>query len=165
MGGYFDVGVFLLSRAVTSQVSSAPTSLTSVFGMGTGGPSLSSTPTTFIAVSLRLIYNTTVVLKMQAFFSIFLNFFAFPKRAHFREKNRIPHMAFQAPCAAPGFMSLFVLFLSPGSLGMIDLLCSQKRYAQYMVFRLLATYRFKRQAQSFFFLMEKDRSTVFLYIG
>ena len=41
----FYVGVFLSSRAVTSQVLSAPASLTSVFGMGTGGPSPSSTPT------------------------------------------------------------------------------------------------------------------------
>ena len=39
------VGISLFSRAVTSQVFSAPLSLTSVFGMGTGGPSASSTPT------------------------------------------------------------------------------------------------------------------------
>ena len=39
------VGISLSSRAVTSQVFSAPLSLTSVFGMGTGGPSASSTPT------------------------------------------------------------------------------------------------------------------------
>ena len=32
-------GVFLSSRAVTSQVLSTETSLTTVFGMGTGGPS------------------------------------------------------------------------------------------------------------------------------
>ena len=39
------VGIFLFFRAVTSQVSSALLSLTSVFGMGTGGPSASSIPT------------------------------------------------------------------------------------------------------------------------
>ena len=39
------VGIFLFSQAVTSQLSSALLSLTSVFGMGTGGPSASSTPT------------------------------------------------------------------------------------------------------------------------
>ena len=39
------VGISLSSQAVTSQVFSAPLSLTSVFGMGTGGPSASSTPT------------------------------------------------------------------------------------------------------------------------
>ena len=33
------VGVYLSSRAVTSQVLSAQASLTAVFGMGTGGPS------------------------------------------------------------------------------------------------------------------------------
>ena len=39
------VGVFLSSRAASSQVLSAPVSLTAVFGMGTGVPSPSSTPT------------------------------------------------------------------------------------------------------------------------
>jgi hypothetical protein len=39
------VGISLSFQAVTSQVFSAPLSLTSVFGMGTGGPSASSTPT------------------------------------------------------------------------------------------------------------------------
>ena len=38
---------YLSSRAVTSQVLSALMSLTSVFGMGTGGPSSQSTPTCF----------------------------------------------------------------------------------------------------------------------
>ena len=47
LGDCFDVGTFLLSQAVASQVSSALMSLTSVFGMGTGGPSSSSTPTLF----------------------------------------------------------------------------------------------------------------------
>ena len=41
LGDCFDVGTFLLSQAVASQVSSALMSLTSVFGMGTGGPSSS----------------------------------------------------------------------------------------------------------------------------
>ena len=38
---------YLFSRFVSKQVSSAQVSLTSVFGMGTGGPSLQSTPTYF----------------------------------------------------------------------------------------------------------------------
>lgn len=41
------VGVFLFFQIVTNQVSSALLSLTSVFGMGTGGPSASSTPTLY----------------------------------------------------------------------------------------------------------------------
>ena len=45
LDGHFDVGISLFFQAVTSQVFSAPLSLTSVFGMGTGGPSASSTPT------------------------------------------------------------------------------------------------------------------------
>src|SRR5699024_10642914 len=38
---------YLFSRPVSRQVSSAQVSLTSVFGMGTGGPSPQSTPTYF----------------------------------------------------------------------------------------------------------------------
>ena len=47
-GGLFfkrEVGIYLFSQAVSSQLSSARVSLTSVFGMGTGGTSPSSTPT------------------------------------------------------------------------------------------------------------------------
>ena len=44
-GWFACVGISLFFQAVTSQVFSAPLSLTSVFGMGTGGPSASSTPT------------------------------------------------------------------------------------------------------------------------
>ena len=44
-GVFYCVGVFLSSRAASSQVLSAPVSLTTVFGMGTGVPSPSSTPT------------------------------------------------------------------------------------------------------------------------
>ena len=48
----FCVGENLFFRTVSSQVSSAPASLTSVFGMGTGGPSRQSTPTIQFAASL-----------------------------------------------------------------------------------------------------------------
>ena len=41
----FCVGIALSSQAVASQVFSALMSLTSVFGMGTGGPSSPLTPT------------------------------------------------------------------------------------------------------------------------
>ena len=45
------VGIFLSSRIVTNRVFSAPLSLTSVFGMGTGGPSTSSTPTFILSLT------------------------------------------------------------------------------------------------------------------
>ena len=48
------VGVFLFSHLVAKALSSALQSLTSVFGMGTGGPSASSTPT--IDVTVRSVY-------------------------------------------------------------------------------------------------------------
>ena len=57
---YTNVGVFLFSRAVTSQVSSALLSLTSVFGMGTGVPSASSTPTLLCRFPYIYIYHTLV---------------------------------------------------------------------------------------------------------
>ena len=70
LGDCFDVGTFLLSQAVASQVSSALMSLTSVFGMGTGGPSSSSTPTIYFVCRShrRLLNNITESLKMQALF-------------------------------------------------------------------------------------------------
>ncbi len=43
-GGDVKAGIYLFSQAVSSQLSSAQVSLTSVFGMGTGGTSPSSTP-------------------------------------------------------------------------------------------------------------------------
>ena len=48
---WLDVSVYLFSRIVTNQVSSAQVSLTSVFGMGTGGPSPSSTLTILFAAA------------------------------------------------------------------------------------------------------------------
>ena len=47
------VGVFLFFQIVTNQVSSALLSLTSVFGMGTGGPSASSIPTLYFVFCCR----------------------------------------------------------------------------------------------------------------
>ena len=47
------VGTYLSSRAASSQVLSAPVSLTAVFGMGTGVPSPSSAPTISIRRTLR----------------------------------------------------------------------------------------------------------------
>ena len=44
-GGIYSVGNYLSSQAVASQVFSALMSLTTVFGMGTGGPSSLSLPT------------------------------------------------------------------------------------------------------------------------
>ena len=43
--GIFSVGIDLSFQSVARQVFSAPVSLTSVFGMGTGGPSPLKTPT------------------------------------------------------------------------------------------------------------------------
>ena len=46
-GRLFCVGIYLFSQAAARQVSSAQVSLTSVFGMGTGGPLPQSTPTIY----------------------------------------------------------------------------------------------------------------------
>ena len=52
----FCVGIDLFSRTVSRQVSSALHSLTSVFGMGTGGPCAFVTLTLYTAIS-RYISN------------------------------------------------------------------------------------------------------------
>ena len=49
-----DVGISLFSHLVAKALFSAPQSLTSVFGMGTGGPSASSTPTFSRSASFSL---------------------------------------------------------------------------------------------------------------
>ena len=61
-------GNVLLSRAVSSQVPSALKGLTSVFGMGTGVPPASSTPTIIYVILKRLVYYITTFYKMQEFF-------------------------------------------------------------------------------------------------
>ena len=55
---------YLSSQAVASQVFSAQVSLTAVFGMGTGGPSLQSTPTSRV-VSYAII-STSFPVKIFA---------------------------------------------------------------------------------------------------
>ena len=52
---FFCVGIDLFSRLVAKQVSSALVSLTSVFGMGTGGPSPLKTPTPSEKTSFRFL--------------------------------------------------------------------------------------------------------------
>ena len=75
IGWPLDVGIFLSSRAVASQVFSTSTSLTSVFGMGTGGPSLSSTPTIlFSAFPDGFIMITCFFVKIKGFLQFFLIF-------------------------------------------------------------------------------------------
>ena len=71
----YSVGISLFSRAVTSQVFSAPLSLTSVFGMGTGGPSASSTPTifSFCRSLLRTLLLYYIILPLS---TLFLEFFS-----------------------------------------------------------------------------------------
>ena len=56
-----NVGIDLFSQPVARQVFSAPHSLTSVFGMGTGGPCAIVTPTFFIY--LRKTFFLPLVLK------------------------------------------------------------------------------------------------------
>ena len=62
---------YLSSRAVASQVLSAQVSLTTVFGMGTGGPSPQSTPTISIStdpsVKIPSYYSTLVTSCQETF--------------------------------------------------------------------------------------------------
>ena len=52
LAGEINVGLDLSSRAVSRKVLSALQSLTSVFGMGTGGPSAFERPTFFSSLSI-----------------------------------------------------------------------------------------------------------------
>ena len=75
------VGVDLSSRAASSQVFSALLSLTTVFGMGTGGPSTSSTPTKKRNGVFWMLDDYIPKKSVcQAFFKIFLNFFEKPRK-------------------------------------------------------------------------------------
>ena len=70
------VGTYLFSRAAARQVSSAQVSLTSVFGMGTGGPSPQSAPTMYrlsatneIIAQAGSIVNTFLQKNLKNYFS------------------------------------------------------------------------------------------------
>ena len=58
-----EAGIYLFSQAVSSQLSSAQVSLTSVFGMGTGGTSPSSTPAIHMALPHASIFLEGIYLQ------------------------------------------------------------------------------------------------------
>ena len=99
---WLGVSVYLFSRIVTNQVSSAQVSLTSVFGMGTGGPSPSSTLTILfhrpVSVTTSIYYH--IVLRLS---SVFLNFFCFfPSFSDFSDFfDHIPPERFFPPGTVP----------------------------------------------------------------
>ena len=59
---------YLFSRPVTRQLSSAYMSLTSVFGMGTGGPSWQSIPTMANGINRQLLNFSTFICACQSLF-------------------------------------------------------------------------------------------------
>ena len=61
---------YLLSRAVTHQVSSTWKSLTSVFGMGTGGPSLLSSPNILLKAYTLKTKQQTIPWWFRLFFAL-----------------------------------------------------------------------------------------------
>ncbi len=67
------VGAFLSSQAAARQVFSALVSLTSVFGMGTGGPSPQSTPTVHFLERLSIIPQQVLFVNtfLKKFFNVF----------------------------------------------------------------------------------------------
>ena len=77
-------GSFLLSRAVTSQVSSALQSLTSVFGMGTGVTSVLSPPS---------ILNTILVIYLHALSKLIPSFsWSSPRPISTGQLNTLLHL-------------------------------------------------------------------------
>ena len=100
----FCVGENLFFRAVSSQVSSAPASLTSVFGMGTGGPSRQSTPTIQFAASLESFNIIPQPFEnCKPFFKIFRKNFA-AKAAGL--KKRLSKIVLNRASATRGFLKL-----------------------------------------------------------
>ena len=73
---FLNSGNYLLSRAVTHQVSSAWRSLTTVFGMGTGVTSLLSSPN---GVEIRSLRDLLLFAKLRSF----KRFLLFPKKFDF----------------------------------------------------------------------------------
>ena len=69
---FVSVGISLSSQGVATQVFSALVSLTSVFGMGTGGPSLQSIPTNPFLAERSIYYHKEIGLSIP-FFKNFLN--------------------------------------------------------------------------------------------
>ena len=80
-----NVGIYLFSRAASRQVSSAQMSVTSVFGMGTGGPSSQSTPT--FRVPLGTIYKQ---------FYLFITYYALFKKMVTRTRFELVLPAWEA---------------------------------------------------------------------
>ena len=96
---YRSSGNYLLSQAVTRQVSSTLRSLTSVFGMGTGGSSLLSSPDFFEVIPSKL-NNTTSdfqqinssELSALTLFLPFLNLRSSPRTISIGQLNTLLHL-------------------------------------------------------------------------
>ena len=89
---------YLFLRPVARQLSSAKVSLTSVFGMGTGGPSLQSTPT-----DRSILHPSAVVNYIFPLFSLPLMFFRqAADRAGLGSHNPGQRPALPAPPPGPG---------------------------------------------------------------
>ena len=89
---------YLFLRPVARQLSSAKVSLTSVFGMGTGGPSLQSTPT-----DRSILHPSAVVNYIFPLFSLPLMFFRqAADRAGLGSHNPGQRPASPAPPPGPG---------------------------------------------------------------
>ena len=98
-----NVGIDLFSRLVAKQVSSAPHSLTSVFGMGTGGPCAIVTPTFSRRIQLFLIKKTLLRVFLKAFTCVGIDLFS---RTVASQVSSAPHsltsvfgMGTGGPCA------------------------------------------------------------------
>ena len=103
----YNVGIDLSSRLVSKQVFSARQSLTSVFGMGTGGPSAFVTPT----ISLKNTWSLKIEQQILSLlfqnlrhrlYSIYLKNYAIPYLyvLHVLHRKEViqPHLPIRLPC-------------------------------------------------------------------
>ena len=95
----YRVGIELFSRAASSQVSSPLQSLTSVFGMGTGGPSAFVTPTIFSNSSSLKIEQHSISSSSSNRFSLNYITASFDLLHVLHRKEVIqPHLPIRLPC-------------------------------------------------------------------
>ena len=82
------VGIYLSSQAAARQVFSAQVSLTSVFGMGTGGPLPQSTPTIVPSLDDKRDYTIQSYACQHFFYKIFKFLFSFLFSAQNRQERQ-----------------------------------------------------------------------------
>ena len=106
-------GSDLSSRAVSSQVLSALESLTTVFGMGTGGTSPSLPPVKFSGWVSFFPFRSASFLSALRFASVLSRTLSLLLPASLRSVRFLPFRAFRSPCSVPVLSASFPFHFLP----------------------------------------------------